>query len=352
MSVLNKFIKQKETTTQLWLNTILDCVIDLTWSKDGNLLAVGAANGPITFFDKRTGEKQIELIGHKFGTMSMDWSNENNSFASSGQDGYIKLWDLMHKEPRFILPGGSSWVEHLAWSPEGNFLISTAGRNLLLWDCDGQLLGEYPDHLSTITDVAWRPITKTTPDLMFATSCYGSVQFWKPENTTLVKHFEWKGSILKLAWSPNAKFLATGDQDSTVHFWVVETGTELQMWGYLTKVRELSWDVTSRYLATGGGTEVTIWDCSGNGPENSKPIILKLHEGLLSQLAYQHRGSLLASAGEDGILAIWQPEYSKKKPLIKKQYPTPIEKISWSPNDKFLAVGGADGLVEVISINI
>jgi WD40 repeat protein len=66
------------------------------------------------------------------------------------------------------------------------------------------------------------------------------------------RRFEWKGSILRLAWSPNGRFVATGDQDSTVHFWFEEDRRDLQMSGYPTKVREL-WNAASRYLATGGG---------------------------------------------------------------------------------------------------
>lgn len=350
MSVLNKFVRNKETSSFLWQKMLEDCIIDLAWSMDGKILVAATVNGPINLFDTKTGSLETKLSGHKFGTMSIAWSSDGKEFASSGQDGHIKLWDLLLKEPRFILPGGSAWVEHLAWSPTGKFLASSAGRSLRLWNDNGELLGEYPDHISTITDIIWRPIKKANDELLFATSCYGSVQVWSPKSMNVLRKFEWKGSILKMSWSPDGNFLATGDQDSTVHFWIMATGTDLQMWGYPTKVRELSWDPTSRYLATGGGTEVTIWDCSGRGPEGTKPIVLKLHEGLISQLAYQNKGNLLASAAEDGIVAVWNPERNKK-PLVKKHYPTSIEKISWSPDDKLLAVGGTNGLLEVIAIN-
>ena len=64
-----------------------------------------------------------------------------------------------------------------------------------------------------------------------------------------------------MAWSPDGKVLAHGNQDATVHFWYAQTGTDLQMSGYPTKVRELGWDFTSRYLATGGGRMPCVWDC-------------------------------------------------------------------------------------------
>jgi WD40 repeat protein len=348
MSSLNKLVKEKEFATRLWRNTTKGCVIDLAWSKDGISLAVAAVNSPITIFNSRTANPIIELKEHKFGTVAIAWSADSKCFASSGQDGYIKLWDLILKESRFILPVG----ERLTWSPLKKFLVSSAKNELCLWDCDGHLLEEYPSHYSNITDIAWRPLSKANPDLMFATSSYGSVQLWSPENTKPLNKFEHKRAILKMAWSPDGKFLATIDQDSRVNLWIVETATNLQMLDYPAKVSELSWDVTSRYLATANGSEIAIWDCSAPKQERNKLITLNLNENLLSQLAYQHKGSLLASAGRNGILAIWQPIHNNQKPLFEKQYPSPIQRLVWSPDDKFLAVGCADGLVEVLLVSI
>ena len=106
-----------------------------------------------------------------------------------------------------------------------------------------------------------------------------------------------------LEWSPSGKYIATGDQDSTVHFWIANTGQDLQMWGYETKVLELAWSFNSRYLATGGGTQVVVWDCSGKGPENTRPMMLEGHQQLIKHLRFQRQGMLLASGGNDGMLA-------------------------------------------------
>ena len=50
-----------------------------------------------------------------------------------------------------------------------------------------------------------------------------------------------EGVKFALAWSPDAKYIATGEQDSTVHFWRVKSGADAQMWGFPTKVLQLSW---------------------------------------------------------------------------------------------------------------
>lgn len=341
-------LKEKELVTRVWQNTIKDCVIDLTWSNNGMFLAVATASGPITIFDSKTANPIIKLNGHKSGTLTIGWSADSKCFASSGLDGYIKLWDLMFKESRFILPIG----EHLTWSPLKRFLVSSANNDLCLWDCDGYLLEEYPADSTTITGIVWRPVSKANSDLVFATSSYNSIHLWSPQHTKPLKQFESKKPILKMAWSPDGKSIATTNQDSTLCLWLVETSTSLQTNSYSTKIgHQLSWDSTSRYLATDNGLEIVIWDCSKLKLEICKFLGLNLHKNVLSQLAYQHKGNLLASAGKDGILAIWSPINNSQTPLFKRQYPSPIKKLAWSSDDKFLAVGCTNGLVEVLVIS-
>ena len=162
----------------------------------------------------------------------------------------------------------------------------------------------------------------------------------------------WKGSPLAMAWSPDAKILAHGNQDSTVHFWYYDTARDLQMWGYRTKVRELAWEFSSRYLATGGGPVVCIWDCqaSPNGPEGSKPMMLVGHdeESNITALAYQARGFLLASSGLDGKVLLWQPTNRKGAQVGEFQFVGgEASTVAWSPDDKSLAAGCGTGAVAV-----
>ncbi len=188
------------------------------------------------------------------------------------------------------MDGGSAWVEQLIWHPCGEWLVSAAGKKLRLWNAKGELLQNYPDQAATIAAVSWLPKGKE-----FITTCYGGVFFWSPENDSLIRRFEWKGSVLALAVSPDSQFIAGGCQDALVHFWHVKNGKNLEMTGYPQKVKELSWDSSSRFLATGGGEQVTIWDCSGKGPAGSTPISFELHLKPLTALAFQNNGPILAS---------------------------------------------------------
>lgn len=328
-----------------WSATVPDHAISLAWSRDGARLAVAAVSGPVAVFDAASGAVRHTLAGHGFGTTAVAWG-AGATLATAGQDGKVRLWDADAGTETAALAGGAAWVERLAWSPDAKSLASAAGRKLKLWDMAGQLLRAYPDHASTISDVTWRP---GSSDL--TSSCYGRVTVWTPESDSPKRVLEWKGSVLALAWSPDSKYLATGDQDSTVHFWIYKSGTDLQMSGYPMKVRELSWDKDGRFLATGGGSVVTVWDCSGKGPEGTTPLSLEAHDEAahVSTLAFQKSGPLLASGGSDGRAVLWHP--GKFKKALDQQRPgSGVTQVAWSPDDTKLAVGCEGGEVAVYTL--
>lgn len=334
----------------LWSTRLSDHIVALAWSPDGRYIAAAAVDGPLQVLDGATGARLLDAPGHHFGTLSLAWSADSRYLASGGQDGNILLWDLAADPRPGVLEGGVMWVEHLAWNPPGTRqapvplrLASAAGKTLRLWDSQGQLLREYAEHPSTISALQWQPQTQ-----ILTSTAYGRVAFFNPDNPVPQRELRWPGSILSLAWSPNGRFIAAGGQDATVHFWFTKTGDDLQMSGYPTKVRELSWSADSRWLATGGAAAVTIWDCV-RSPAGSKPLQLRGHDELLTQLAWQHRGVLLVSAGGDGRLLVWRPRQSSRA-LAGAKVQTAVTRIAWASDDTRLAVGTATGAVLIVTV--
>lgn len=333
------------TLKALWRTQIDDHVIQLAWSPDGAMLAAAGVSGPILLFNGADGVRRHTLPGHTMDTMAISWHKDSRILASVGQDGKVRLWDTETGEQTAEMAGGASWVERVAFSPTGDGLVSAAGRKLRLWNASGELIHEYPDPNSTITDIKWKP-----DGSQFAISAYNGVVLYDPDQPDPLRRFEWQGSTLTIEWSPDGKYIATGDQDSTVHFWITATGQDLQMWGYETKVLELAWSFNSRYLATGGGTQVVIWDCSGKGPANTRPIMLEGHQHLIKHLTFQRQGMLLASGGNDGLLAIWKVEKKKSARLADAVFKAPIVGLAWSPDDRCIVVADESGTLAVTRV--
>lgn len=348
MPVVKRGGKPDNRLRKTWTAAVADHCVGVAWAPDGSRLAAAAVSGPVAVLDAKTGTVARTLPGHGFGTTAVAWQPGGALLATAGQDGKARLWDASAGTERRALDGGAAWVEHLAWTPDGRLLATAAGKIVRVWDASGAKVAEFADHPSTVADVAWRP---GSGELTVAV--YGGVvlrTLGGPPDAA--RTFAWKGAPLKLAWCPDGKTLAHGNQDATVHFWVADAATPLQMSGYATKVRELSWDYTSRYLATGGGPGVCVWDCGGAGPEGRTPLMLQSgHNKTVSAVAWQRRGFLIASAGLDGYVNLWQPA-NKKGPDVGEDHAPDAEAsaLAWSPDDAALAVGFGDGRVTLYRV--
>lgn len=330
----------KHELKKLWSVRADDYVIDLAWSPTGKQIAFTTVEGEVILVDQAASRGRPKPLGrHANGASSVAWRFDGKELATAGHDGTVKIWDpqagLLVRE----LPGGAEWVTRVAYRPRGTLLASAAGRSLRLWESAGQVIHEASQHASTIADIAWNPNGSG-----LAVAAYNGVTIHLLHQLENPRRYEWKGSSLVLAWSPTSKYIATGEQDSTVHFWNVKTGKDCQMWGFPTKVLELSWHHSGDYLATGGSNTATLWDCSGKGPSGREPKMLEAHSPRISRLAFQNRADVLASGDVEGAVLFWKPLRGKKH-FAEGEFDSMITQLAWSPDDQCLAVGQRAGVV-------
>lgn len=339
------------TALLAWESGVDDWVMAAKWSPDGQWLAAASASGLVRVFDGATGSVQRGWAAHGTGTTTLSWSADGALLATGGQDGAVRVWDPARDEPIVELEAGADWVERVAFSPVGQRLATAAGRTLRLFSLDGTVVRAYSPHGSTISDVAWKPVSHTASasSLRLTSAGYGGIAIFATHADEPVRRFEWIGSILRIAWSPDARYVATGDQDRTVHFWIVKQNRDLQMWGYPRKVTALAWDRTSRFLATNGSAQVSVWDCSGRGPEGTEPHVLSEHTSIVTALAFQRRGPVLVSGGEDGRTVLWEPGRIRR-PLWRAQYGGEVACVAWSPQEDTFAAGYGAGAVRVFRV--
>jgi WD40 repeat protein len=329
--------------TKHWAAQLDDYVIDLAWSPDGASLAAASAAGPITLFNTTDGSTAGALPGHEGGTNAIAWRPGTAILASGGQEGSVKLWDGATGQHTATTSLGNSWVEHLAWRPGAGspLLAASAGKALRFLGPDIAVRHAFKDAPKTITALAWDPLGTCT-----AVAYFGGIVLWEADTAAARKEYPYGNGIQALVWSPDNRWLVSGNQDPSVHLWMPASDVELQMSGYEGKVRHLSFDHTSRWLATSGSQDACLWDCADAGPEGREPVMLA-HEAQVCGVAFQGRHGLLATAAEDGSLMLWSPQRSQPMRATVRM-PAAATRIAWSPDDSLLAIGTEKGLVYVL----
>lgn len=334
----------KELLSESWYVELDDYIIDIAWSPDTTLVAAVTVEGGVYLIEDHGESAEFALVGqHDGGANSVSWRCDGAEFATAGHDGLVKIWDGATGNGLAEFEAGDLWVGKAIYSPRSNLLATGAGKHLRLWNESREVVYESSEHSSTIADIGWNPDGSG-----IAVAAYNGVTLHVPGKQKQPRKYVWKGSSLMLAWSPDAKYIATGEQDSTVHFWHVKSGEDAQMSGFQTKVLELSWDASGQWLATGGGHSICLWDCSGPGPMGRAPLQCNLHRNKITQLAFQPDGKYLVSADVDSALMLWDP-MKHQKIIGGGALSSPASCLLWCSNGK-LAVGQHDGIVVIFKV--
>ncbi|MEE2729165.1 MAG: WD40 repeat domain-containing protein [Candidatus Latescibacterota bacterium] len=334
----------EELIAEFWQVTLEDYVIDVAWSPNRTRLAAVTVEGSVFLIEDQGDSAISTLLGqHAGGANSLSFCPDGTEFATTGHDGLVKCWNAESGQLIAELDAGDSWVAKAVYNPLRNVLATAAGKHLKIWSDNREVSYASSDHSSTIADIGWNPDGSG-----LAVAAYNGITLHVPGKQNQPRKYTWKGSSLVLEWSPDSKYIATGEQDSTVHFWHVKSGEDAQMWGFPTKVMELSWDTSGRWLATGGGSSIALWDCSGKGPTGRQPREYEAHPNKLTQLAFQPDGAFLASADADGLLFLWDP-LEQDEVIGGLELSSSVSCLRWCKEGKFV-VGQEDGKVATFGI--
>jgi WD40 repeat protein len=332
----------RRALTEVFTHDLPDYPRSLAFSPDAQWLAAGAADGTLRVLRAATGEVVLEAKLPD-SVSALAFNPVGGQLAVSCLDGATRLFTLDAPATPLVLPGGTrAWVEHLAWSTKG-LLATASGKKVRLWTAEGTPVLETEPHESTVSGIAF----SRDGDRLY-TASYGGVRVWPLEAHAQARHFEWKGSLISLAVSPDDAVVACGSQDCSVHFWRTASGEDSEMSGYPAKPSSLAWSADAALLATGGAEVICVWRFEGKGPEGTKPLFLKGHKKLVTQLAFAAKERLLASAGEEGDVLLWSPSQGLK-PVGLAPMQAEVTALCFSPDDAWLAAADAGGRVRVWS---
>ena len=151
-------------------------------------------------------------------------------------------------------------------------------------------------------------------------------------------------SISSVAFSPDAKLLATSDTNGTIHLWrVADSKQLLSLKGHKSGVQSVTFSPDGKTLASGGFDHtVRLWDVSTGQ-------CLKILEGnnrWVLSVTFSPDGKTLASGGVDSTVRLWNVTTGQCLNVLQEES-EPILSVAFSPDGKTLVSGSTDHKVRL-----
>jgi WD40 repeat protein len=328
----------------------------MDYSKDGKTL-VAVSMQQVRIWNLAGASEKLALQGHGEAVRSVVFSPDGRFLATSGMDHKIKIWNPVTGALLEELPELSTAVWSLCFSPDGRVMaIGNYGNGtVLFYDMESRkALTPIRASVGRIFSTAFSPDGQ-----YFAAAGENGLMLWRVLGGARELSFQPVGPPLtsgysaSISFSPNSNWLAwvEGDwamvkQAHKVHVWDLRRGqhhavslAESSYWW-----EALAFCPNSEHLVLiTDEPAIAVWDTV------TKQKVHSFGEEQLERRGIVRPRTHLSADGAWYAVAhhavtVW--DMAAKKLLVTLPAEQ-VASVSWSPNRKLLAVGGADGSLEI-----
>jgi len=175
----------------------------------------------------------------------------------------------------------------------------------------------------------------------------GAVKVWDAETGILrASYYGHEDSVMSVAWSHNGKLIASGSWDNTVKIWNADFSSEMHellTMRHDDNVFSVAFSPNSRFVVSGSYDDtVRIWDVA-SGREIR---VLSGHTNTVISVAFSPDGKRIASASSDRTIIIWDTKTGKKIHTLSGHTDI-VRSAAWSPDSKRIVSASYDKTVMV-----
>jgi len=328
-----------------------DVIWCLAWNPTKPLLASCSADKSVCLYSYAPSSLKFTLscgiaTDHARTVRAVAWSPSGETLATASFDSNIGIWERAAEgdeeegqgpqgewECVSTLEGHETECKSVAYSSTGT-LLASCSRDKTVWiwevqpDSEFECLGVLMHHTQDIKCVAWHP-----KEEMLASASYDdtiNLYLDDPDDDWYVAA-ALKGhtsTVWYVAWSPCGEYLASCSDDLTVRIWTsIREGAAGRRWDCVKILKEheraiysITWgrgrgpEASLGWIATAGGDgKINVWEVHKTGEDIDAKLIAKLSSAhgvsdinSISWCPRKDMENVLATAGDDGTVRVWQ----------------------------------------------
>ena len=320
------------------------------WTPNGAVFVSADRSGEIRLWEAANGRpKGRPLQGHKKWVTSLAFEplhvDANCSrFASSSKDHTVKVWDADTGDCLTTICGHSDSVECVKWGGSGLIYTGSRDRTIKVWAIDGsgrsmqKLVRTMSGHAHRINSLA------LNCDYLFRTGAFEIGMKVKPSSPAEAQEIALR-RYQALIGSEGER-LVSGSDDFTLFMWQpqVDKTPITRMVGHQQLVNQIAFSPDARYVASASfDKKVKIW-CGKTG---TFIATLTGHVGAVYQVAWSPDSCFIASASKDSTVKVWSIKATKTAMHTLAGHADEVYTLDWSPNGTQLASGSKDRTIKI-----
>lgn len=327
-------------------------VLSVAFSKDGSEVATSAGKRAHVW-NALTGQRLAELRGHRDWVNDVEFRRDGKLAVTASSDGTARVWDIGAETTLVSLLGDTNIVRTAAFSPDGKQVVTASDDgSARTWDVDAGLeLRTTPDW---VVAAAFRPHSNQ----VFRGGADQEVTRWNAATGRLVGPlsglpFE---SIYSLRVSGDGKRVAVGGSDVNAYVLDAASGKRI---GELrantaaivdaafnpagTRVVTASQDGWAGvYPARGTQKLPTVWLHRDPKVEGGQATT----RGLGLNSVDWSAGNLIATAGADGLVGIWDAKDGRLLATYRR-HRGGVSSVRFDTSGRFAVTAGEDQTVQI-----
>jgi WD40 repeat protein/predicted acylesterase/phospholipase RssA len=320
--------------------------------------------GAACLWDPRTNEDLAELFPPSTGAGSADaaWKPGGDRLAVTRAHDLaptLFLADGTRAEPALAPPsraitGGTDAPHRVRWSPDGHKIAVNQRTRVVIWDAESGAVLRTIESAEDVHAIAWHPASDRLAiargSIADAVWIVDAIESEAPRDRRIVT-----GSG---AWSvdflADGTRLAIGCSDRLARIHDVATGELCASYKHAAAVRLVAFSPDMRWLATGDATQTaTVWSVATGKRVSEKDS----HGNRIQQLDWARDSARLVSVSLDGIVCLWRlnTEGASARFINRSVIASPrcrYEIAALSPDAHWIVIGDDEGEAQLHPVEL